>query len=160
MIQRELPDFNVRAMTLKDLEAVKKIEDKSFNSPWSLEAFQHELRENFLATYLVFEYTLPEGTAEIIGYGGYWFIKGDAHITNIAVDPDYRGLGAGEIMTKTLIEHAKGKGATRVTLEVRKSNEVAKNLYYKIGFKSLGIRPNYYRDNQEDAVIMYKNLKS
>ena len=146
-------------MTKADLSEVMKIEQESFNSPWSESAFIHELEANFLATYFVFEHLIDETEKVIFGYGGYWLIKGDAHITNLAVKPEYRGKGAGKLVVKTLLEHAKYRGATRATLEVRKSNEKAKQLYHLLGFKILGIRPNYYQDNQEDAVIMWKQIR-
>ena len=148
-------DFRIRRMTKEDLAEVMAIENSCFQSPWSENAFTRELTENFLATYLVMEH-LWEGGRCIFAYGGYWFIKSDIHITNIAVAPDYQGIGAGRMMMNALLEHARHQGAERVTLEVRQSNEPAKTLYRTMGFKILGVRPNYYQDNNEDAVIMYK----
>lgn len=155
--QDNLPEFRIRAMQLEDLGRILEIESESFNSPWSENAFKHELIENFLATYLVFE-DVNKDDSHIFGYGGYWLIKDDAHITNLAVCPKYRGLGAGRIVLGALLEHAKNRGANRATLEVRKTNQTAKNLYLHFGFKVYGVRPNYYQDNQEDALIMYKNF--
>ena len=156
--ERELKgvdDFRIRRMTMEDLEAVMEIEVNCFQSPWSRNAFTRELKENFLATYLVMEHLWDDGK-RIFAYGGYWFIKSDIHITNIAVHPNYQGIGAGRMMLNALLEHARGRDAKRVTLEVRQSNEPAKTLYRAMGFKILGVRPNYYQDNNEDAVIMYK----
>ncbi len=156
--QDNLPEFNIRAMKAEDLERIMEIEHQSFNSPWSENAFLQELQENFLATYLVFEdINCGDGT-HIFGYGGYWLIRDDAHITNLAVCPEYRGLGAGRIVVGALLEHAKNRGANRATLEVRKTNYQAKNLYTQLGFKIYGVRPNYYQDNHEDAIIMFKNF--
>ncbi len=82
---------------------------------------------------------------------------GEAHITNIAVLPHYRGQGYGEAVCRTLIQEAALVDIDKVTLEVRASNTTAQNLYLKLGFYSAGRRPGYYTDTNEDAVIMWKD---
>ncbi|OWZ84799.1 ribosomal protein S18-alanine N-acetyltransferase [Natranaerobius trueperi] len=158
MIEKTFSDYSIRGMVKDDISKVMEIEKCSFNSPWSENAFFHELEKNFLATYFVFEHIHEEGK-ELFAYGGYWLIQDDCHITNIAVDPNYRGIGVGRVVLISLLTHAKERGATRATLEVRKSNESAIRLYQKLGFEQLGIRPNYYQDNNEDAIIMYKIIE-
>jgi [ribosomal protein S18]-alanine N-acetyltransferase len=142
-----------RLMEAKDIAKVYEVEKASFPSPWSMEAFENELATNHLANYLVLECN-----DEIIGYGGLWLIIDEAHITNIAIDPAYRGKKLGEYLVKNMIEVAKGLGAVKMTLEVRLSNIVAQNLYKKFGFEEKGIRKGYYSDNGEDALIMWVNL--
>lgn len=142
-----------RSMTLEDIDEIIIIERESFTAPWSEEAFRTELKHNQFARYLVMELY-----GEVIGYGGMWLIMDEAHITNIAVRAAHRGKGLGERLLRELMRTAAGLGALRITLEVRVSNEVAKNLYRKLGFSGAGIRPRYYSDNQEDALIMWAEL--
>ncbi len=93
--------------------------------------------------------------ASIIGFAGLWLMVDEAHITTIAVHPDYRGKGLGELELVSLIDIAYQIGAKWVTLEVRVSNHVAQSLYRKYGFREAGMRHQYYSDNQEDAIIMW-----
>jgi ribosomal-protein-alanine N-acetyltransferase len=91
----------------------------------------------------------------VVGYAGLWFVLDEAHVTTIAVRPDQRGNGLGELLLIRLIELGVEAGAQRVTLEVRVSNEVAQGLYRKYTFKGEGIRRRYYSDDNEDALIMW-----
>lgn len=95
----------------------------------------------------------PKGT--ILGYAGLWLVLDEAHVTTVAVRPDLRGQGLGELLLVRLIEIAQEMGAHRMTLEVRVSNEVAQNLYRKYTFKVEGVRRRYYSDDNEDALIMW-----
>ncbi|MCA0173740.1 ribosomal protein S18-alanine N-acetyltransferase [Bacillus sp. RAR_GA_16] len=142
-----------RSMTIEDIEAVMRIEHATFPTPWSRSAFYNEIVINHFATYL-----LLEVGEEIAGYCGVWVIIDEAHITNIALHPDYRGIKLGEALLKKAIHFVKSRGAVKMTLEVRVSNIVAQNLYRKFGFEEGGIRKNYYTDNQEDALVMWVNL--
>lgn len=142
-----------RRMTLADIPRILEIELQSFTLPWSEEAFRLELTQNHFAKYVVAE---TEG--RVIGYAGTWIIIDEAHVTNVAVDPAYRGHGIGEELMKQLMVVAIAHGAERMTLEVRVSNTVAQNLYGKMGFLSHGIRKGYYTDNNEDAMIMWAEL--
>jgi len=140
-------------MTIEDIEAVMRIEHATFPTPWSRSAFYNEIVINHFATYL-----LLEVGEEVAGYCGVWVIIDEAHITNIALHPEYRGLKLGEALLNKAIHFAKSRGALKITLEVRVSNIVAQNLYRKFGFEEGGIRKNYYTDNQEDALVMWVNL--
>lgn len=144
--------LEIRKMIIKDIPAVVEIEKRCFPIPWTRGAFESELKGNKLAIYLV---GLIEG--HVVGYGGMWFIIDEGHITNIAVHPDFQGRKIGENITKALINEATVRGIQRVTLEVRKSNVIAQGLYKKLGFLACGIRPGYYSDNREDALIMWKD---
>lgn len=93
--------------------------------------------------------------ASIIGFAGLWLMVDEAHITTIAMHPDYRRKGLGEFMLTNLIDIAYNISAKWVTLEVRVSNYNAQNLYRKYGFHEAGVRHRYYSDNQEDALIMW-----
>lgn len=91
----------------------------------------------------------------IVGYAGLWLMTDEAHITTIAVDPDFQGNGIGELLVVALIDRAKQIGGRWLTLEVRVSNRVAQALYEKYTFKEMGIRRRYYSDNGEDALVMW-----
>jgi len=95
------------------------------------------------------------GLASIVGFAGLWLMVDEAHVTTIALHPEYRGRGLGELLLVTLIDIAYDIGAKWVTLEVRVSNYTAQNLYRKYGFREAGLRHRYYSDNQEDALIMW-----
>jgi [ribosomal protein S18]-alanine N-acetyltransferase len=142
-----------RDMKEEDIDQILVIENLCFTIPWSRESFYNEIHTNQFATYVVLE----DGD-KIIGYCGVWIIVDEAHITNIAVLPDYRGRKLGDALLAKVIDLAREKGARFMTLEVRVSNVVAQNLYRKFGFKNGGIRKGYYTDNQEDALVMWVKL--
>lgn len=145
--------LEVRKMLIKDIPSVVEIEKRCFSVPWTKGAFETEIKKNKLALYLV---ALMED--QVVGYGGMWMIIDEGHITNIAVHPDFQGKKVGEGITRALLEEAAARKLYRVTLEVRKSNIIAQNLYKKLGFVACGIRPGYYSDNGEDALIMWKDI--
>lgn len=140
-------------MDLEDLEAIYEIESSSFSVPWSKESLRNELTMNQFSYYLVAEL---EG--QVIGYGGMWIIADEAHVTNIAIAPSYRGQGWGEKLVRAMKQTAVEQGAVGMTLEVRPSNAIALKLYEKMGFYKTGTRPKYYSDDGEDALIMWVNF--
>ncbi len=156
-------------MKINDIEQIMEIESAVFGEyHWTPQSFISEL-ENEFGNYFT---AVEENTNNVIGYGGYWLIFDEAHITTLAVKPDYRHQGIGELTLQKMIDVGYTKDAKWFTLEVRAGNISAQNLYFKYGFKSLGLRKNYYQDNNEDALIMwteniwdekfkflYKNLK-
>ena len=147
-------DICVREMQESDIDRIVEIEQESFSPPWSREAFLLELTKNILAKYIVVEVE-----DRVVGYGGIWLIIDEGHITNIAIDKEYRGLGLGNKLLEGLIQLCIDRDIKAITLEVRKSNEIAKGLYKKDGFKECGIRPGYYTNNNEDAIIMWKTIE-
>lgn len=148
-------NITIRDMKESDLDRVMEIENQSFNPPWSREAFLLELTKNLLAKYIV-----AEVNGDVAGYGGIWLIIDEGHVTNIAVDEKYRNKGVGSRILEGLIQICKDRNMTAMTLEVRRSNEPAKTLYKKYGFKEYGVRKGYYQDNHEDAIIMWKDIYS
>ena len=144
--------ITIKNMTKEHIEQIYSIEEKCFSIPWSKRAFEDELNKNKMAIYLV---ALKD--EQVVGYAGMWHVINEGHITNVAVSPEYRRQGIGESLINKLIEIAKEKEMIGLTLEVRTSNEIAKNLYKKHGFLLDGIRKEYY-ENKEDAFIMWKNL--
>ena len=140
-------------MQAKHLDEVLSIERVSFPTPWSRQAFLGELSHNDFASYFV---CLHHN--HVIGYAGMWVIYGEAHITSIAVHIEYRGKKLGRALLEEMMQQAMNKGADRIALEVRPSNEPAQKLYQKLGFTPVGVRKGYYTDTNEDAIIMWKRL--
>lgn len=153
MAKRAAVPVVIDPMRVRDLSEILKIERLSFTTPWSRGAFLSELLENDRAYYLV-----ARSGERPVGYIGVWIIAGEGHITNVAVHPDFRRSGVGTRLLTAIGDLAREKGATRLTLEVRRSNAGAQRLYVALGFESAGIRRAYYRDNNEDAIIMWKDL--
>lgn len=141
-------------MRLRDVPGVLVVERLSFPTPWSRQAFLSELFENDRAYYIV-----AKDKDRVIGYAGIWLIAGEGHVTNVAVHPDYRQQGIGRRLLVTLEELIRNRGGDRLTLEVRVSNTWAQHLYQSLGYVAAGLRKGYYRDNNEDAVIMWKELE-
>lgn len=141
----------IKPMQKTDLDDVISIEAKAYGEHhWSKDSFMSEL-SNDLAKY----FSAFNTDGQLIGYCGCWQILEEAHITNIAVSPDYRRKHIGEALLTTIIDECYRNMAKYITLEVRVSNTPAIALYEKYGFKSLGARKGYYQDNNEDALIMW-----
>ncbi|WP_314626989.1 ribosomal protein S18-alanine N-acetyltransferase [uncultured Selenomonas sp.] len=138
-----------RRMTPADAAMVEKVERMCFSMPWSRESFWEEAAQE--AAY----YLLAFDGEELVGYVGVWLLGDEGHITNVAVAPAARGRGVGAALLAALMEIARGRGVRSMTLEVRPSNEAALALYKKFGFRSVGRRPHYYTDNDEDAEILW-----
>lgn len=139
----------IRKMKSQDIGRVIEIERQSFTLPWSENAYLNEISNR--SAY----YTVAEEDGVIVGYIGMWIIMDEAHITTLAVDPKNRKHKIGERLLIDLLSNAMRIGARRATLEVRSSNIKAQNLYSKYSFTSAAIRKAYYRDNDEDAIVMW-----
>jgi len=140
---------SIEPMRPADIAVVTRIDKRCFPSPWLPSAYATEL-SNRSACYLV-----ARIGQEIIGYGGLWVIMDEAHITTIAVDPDYQGRKIGELMLVALLEEGILQGGSHCTLEVREGNRIAQNLYKKYGFHNAALRKSYYTDNNENALVMW-----
>jgi ribosomal-protein-alanine N-acetyltransferase len=149
MVARPPLAVRIEPMTLDDLPAVHAIERASFFPTWPEDAYRNELLTNKLATYLV---ARLDGV--VVAFGGIWLMVDEAHITTFAVDPAWRRRSIGERLLVGLLDAAIARRAREATLEVRLSNVAARRLYEKYGFRPVGIRPRYYSDNGEDALIM------
>ncbi len=147
-------DLLIRPMQLADIEQVHAIDVLSFSLPWSERSFRFELTENESAFAWVAEVGLPDGSRGVAGMIVIWRVVDEAHIGTIAVHPDFRGRGIGRrLLAASLLEMIE-KGAFQALLEVRRSNLPAQALYRHFGFVVVGIRPRYYHDNNEDALLM------
>lgn len=161
--------FVAEPMTVSDLGDVMAIERLSFSSPWSERAYRFEIEQNENSVMLVVRPAFPQSLwdqirgragvrSPVLGYGGLWLLVDEAHISTIAVHPQWRGKGLGELVMLSLLEQGIKRGMQRATLEVRVSNEPAQGLYRKLGFESAGRQRRYYSDNNEDAFIMITPL--
>ena len=142
--------FVLRSMSANDLLGVRQVDRLSFPTPARAGLFEHELEQNNIAHYQVL--SVDEG--DVIGFAGFWLIADEIHISSIATLPIWRGRGLGELLLLNLLFQSYGLPANMVTLEVRQSNSVAQALYQKYRFVEVGLRPRYYRDTNEDAVLM------
>lgn len=149
-----MADLIVRRAEAKDAESIEELEQICFSQPWSYDSIYHELAANKLSFYLVAE---TEG--KTVGYAGIWKIGDEGHITNVAVAPEHRRKRIGDTLVAVLIEVTEEDGIRSHTLEVRKSNQAAIRLYEKHGFKTEGERKSYYKDNGEDALIMWRRTE-
>ncbi len=148
------PIVSIRTMQLEDVPEVRRIDLLSFSMPWPESAYRYELTENKASRSWVAELLDANGANKIVGMIVVWLIIDEAHVATIAVHPDFRGLGIGKSLLVAGLEYAIRMGMEQVTLEVRSGNLVAQSLYHQYGFEQVGVRPHYYRDNQEDAFIM------
>lgn len=141
--------IEIREMTKADVSEVSLVENACFATPWTENSFEKEIKNKFA------RYVVAKIDGKIVGYGGLWLIVDEGHITNIAVLKEHRNKQVGSKILEALIEICKKRNLLSMTLEVRKSNKAALTLYEKYGFKEAGIRPKYYADNNEDAIIMW-----
>ena len=166
----------VEPMRPAHLPVVMDIEREAFSLPWPERAYRHELtRNDFAYYYALFARSATQppapqsawqrlrqvmgcrsnaGTDPMLGYGGFWLMYDEAHISTLAVHADYRRQGLGELLLVVLLGEAGQLGALRSTLEVRVSNTAAQSLYAKYGFEQAGRRKAYYKNNQEDALTL------
>ena len=144
-------DFFIRPADKNDVKTLADIDQICFKLPWSETSFFEEITVNKMAKYLIAEHA-----GKIVGYAGIWIIYDEGHITNVAVHPDFRRRGIATALISELIEVSESAGAGAFTLEVRASNESAIFLYKSLGFEECGVRKEYYEDNSENAIIMWK----
>lgn len=140
-------------MRLLDIKTVMAIEKAVFPTPWKASAYEYEITRNRLANYQALTILQGDRPAQLIGYAGYWILADEAHVSTIAVDPEWQGRGLGELLLLNMLERAFSQRARIATLEVRRTNSAAQGLYEKYGFNLVGERKRYYQ-GKEDALIM------
>ncbi|MGP1569469.1 MAG: ribosomal protein S18-alanine N-acetyltransferase [Eubacteriales bacterium] len=142
--------FYLRPADKDDIMNMAALDSACFAIPWSLDSFENEL-ENVNTTYVV----VCDGD-EIVGFAGFWKIANEGHITRVMISKDYRRQALGKVMLEFLMMLGKDMGVSEYTLEMRRSNEPALKFYEKLGFAVEGIRPKYYQNNMEDALVLWK----
>jgi ribosomal-protein-alanine N-acetyltransferase len=144
--------LEIQPLTPDDLSAALELDQACFGGLWNLEAYQRELESpntELLGLFSNFS------SSRMLGMGCFWSIVDEAHITIVAVHPHYHRQGLGAALLYSLLVTAYDRGLERATLEVRVSNSAAISLYQKFGFKTAGRRRGYYRDNGEDALVLW-----
>jgi [ribosomal protein S18]-alanine N-acetyltransferase len=150
---RPLPEgWTVVTLQESDLDDVLAIEGACFSNPWTRDMFLRELANAGVS----YGYVLRGLDGRAAAFCTIWVIADEVHINNLAVDPAWRGRGLGQALLEFILRLWSGLGAERATLEVRRSNETAINLYAKLGFTVAGIRREYYTEPVEDALILWR----
>ena len=146
-------NLTIRKMTVEDIQAVVELDQKSFSLPWPERSFRFELTDNPASRCWV-----ADVDGKLVGMIVVWLIVDEAHVATLATHPDYRRQGIGRRLLAHALLHMIPDGARRSFLEVRESNFAAQEMYRKFGYEVTGRRRRYYRDNDEDAILM--NLDS
>lgn len=144
-----MPEITIETLTGEYMPALLEIEKQEFKTPWDEEMFRQEVENNDISKSFV---AFVDG--HLAGYYISWFIRERVHLLNIAVTAPYKRQGIGSFMLKHLIDLALGAGKAVVTLEVRESNEGAIAFYRRFGFEVIGVQPDYYKEDKEDALLM------
>jgi ribosomal-protein-alanine N-acetyltransferase len=173
--------YYLEPMRIDDVPEVSRVERRCFTNPWPESAYRRELKNPASNYYVILRLHTPQAAPRmeerespsrrfflplirrpepiandpIVGFAGMWLLYDETHVTTIAVAPEHRGRGLGELLLIALFEEAINRGAEWLTLEVRVSNGPAQTLYEKYGFTRQGVRRRYYSDNGEDAYIMW-----
>jgi len=135
-----------------DLDAILEIDAESFLRPWTRAMYEGELQNT--AVTRIF---LIRTDGQVAGYCSTWFLPGELHINNMAIRPACRRQGLATLLLVRVLETARDAGCDRATLEVRRSNDAARHLYERLGFRLTGLRPAYYTDPVEDALILWRD---
>ncbi len=148
------PDLRVERLDAEaDLTPIVEIERASFSTPWTADMFRWELRNSDVSA----TYVMKSGD-QVVAFCCVWVVLDELHINNVAVRPEFRRQGLARALLTHVSDEAAGKGATRATLEVRRSNAAALRLYDRLGFAVTGVRPNYYTNPVEDALVLWRSL--
>jgi [ribosomal protein S18]-alanine N-acetyltransferase len=147
----------INSISVDEIAAILEIDRLCFGGLWSIDSYRRELtNENSHFLGITIDPNLAPATQGLIGFGCFWAILDEAHITLLGIHPDYQRQGLGQLLLVAMLDQARSIEMARSTLEVRASNQGAINLYEKYGFQTVGRRKKYYQDNDEDGVIMWR----
>jgi len=152
-VSADAPDAVIAPMTADDIDAVVAIEQLSQPSPWPRSVFAEELSREWARLVVV-----RQPGDGVVAFANYWLVRDEVHLLNLAVHPTHRRRGHGRRLMDHLLEFARGHRCHYLTLEVRRSNRAAIALYEAYGFQAVGVRPRYYQDSREDAIVMALEL--
>jgi len=165
MAVRARSKLEIRRMRPDDLDDVMVIERAAFKHPWSLELFRRELEHDWSTILVAVEPLAPlpvPGKAlsqRVLGFLIFWLVHDEVHILNVAVAPEQRRRGIARMLMQEAERRAHEANAALMTLEVRRGNLAALDLYRQFDYRAVGVRPNYYVDEGEDAIVMVKELR-
>jgi ribosomal-protein-alanine N-acetyltransferase len=148
--------IKIKPLTEEELTDVLELDNLCFGGLWSLDGYKKEI-ESPNSCLLILTINIEE-SEKIIGLGCFWAILDEAHLTILAIHPDFQGQGLGKLLLGKLLEEAENKNLERATLEVGENNNKALNLYQQFGFKEAGRRKKYYKKTGEDALILWKKF--
>ena len=146
--------FFITRMEGSDIDAVMEIERLSFRAPWSRKVFVEELERAWARVDVLRDVT----SGEAVGFANYWLVADELHILNIAIHPQHRRAGHATRLLAHMVDVARRGSCRCMTLEVRRSNTVAQGLYRRFAFRAVGVRPNYYAEDEEDAIVMILDM--
>jgi len=146
-------DLEIGPMRPEDLDAVDEIEQHSFKNPWPAKVFAEELTRDWARV------DVARDRGRLVGFVDYWLVHDEVHLLAIATHPDVRRRGIGARLLDHLLAFGRGRGSALVTLEVRRTNRPAIALYERAGFVIVGVRPRYYSEDSEDALVMTLELR-
>ena len=141
--------LSIRKMTVADVPAVAELDQISFSLPWPERSFRFEVTDNPASRCWV-----AEVDGRVVGMIVAWLFVDEVHIATLATHPDFRRQGIAQKLLTHTLRHTSGEGATTSFLEVRESNLAAQEMYRKFGYENTGRRKRYYKDNDEDAILM------
>ncbi len=150
-------DITISPISVDEIESILILDRLCFGGLWSIDSYRRELtNENSHFLGVSVDKSICPATNGIIGFGCFWAILDEAHITLLGVHPQYQRQGFGQLLLCALLDKARSIGMARATLEARVSNQGAIDLYKRYGFQSVGRRKKYYQDTGEDGVIMWR----
>ncbi len=156
-VEPPAPEWSLRRARPADVDRIVDIERDGFLHPWSRELIERELGHSWSRILLACELA-PAGDERVVGYIVFWIVHDEVHVLNVATALEARRRGIGRALMDAAEEEGRARGARLATLEVRRSNAGAIALYRAIGYRQVGIRPNYYAEENEDAIVMVKTL--
>lgn len=148
------PRYEIGPLRLADLDGLMEIEKLSFRTPWSRQVFLEEIERQWAYVDVIKQ----RGSSLVLGFANYWLVRDEVHLLNLAMHPEHRRGGIGTQLVDHVVAFARKTRCRYVTLEVRRSNIAAIGLYRKFGFQAVGVRPRYYLEDGEDALVMVLEL--
>ena len=136
----------------QEIDGILAVEAESFTNPWTRDMYLAELEHHGVAYFLL----AKNDDGQIVGFCSFWYVLDEVHVNNLAVLPEYRRRGVASAILKHMFSETRRMGAKRVTLEVRRSNVAAQQLYENFGFAVAGVRRGYYRQPEEDALVLWR----
>ncbi|MDX2023414.1 MAG: ribosomal protein S18-alanine N-acetyltransferase [Deltaproteobacteria bacterium] len=148
------PAYSITPMRPADIDDVMRVEIACFPNPWAPNTFLQELER----AQAHIDVLRRNADAQVVGFINHWVVLDELHLLNVAIHPDERRRGHARKLIQHMLAFGRQAACRVVMLEVRRSNEAALALYREFGFRSVGVRPGYYSDNGEDAILMNLDL--